>query len=172
MSHVKILITGRPGSGKSTLIERIKDYLELSGLSTGGIFTPEVREGSSRVGFEVVDIKSGRRGLLASVDSRGPRVGRYGVNVEVIDEIAVPAIMRALKEDDCVLIDEIAPMELKSEGFRRAVEEALDSEVPVVAAVHRKLVQSIRKRGDIRVFVVAPESRDHVYRRIIDLLGD
>ena len=63
-------------------------------------------------------------------------------------------------------------MELKSEGFRRAVEEALDSEVPVVAAVHRKLVQSIRKRGDIRVFVVAPESRDHVYRRIIDLLGD
>ncbi|MGB9838604.1 NTPase [Methanothermobacter sp.] len=169
---MKILITGRPGSGKSTLIERIKDHLELKGLSTGGIFTPEVREGSSRVGFEVVDIKSGRRGLLASVDRMGPRVGRYGVNVDVVDEIAVPAIMRALREDDCVLIDEIAPMELKSERFRRAVDEALNSDVPVVAAVHRKLVQSIRERGDIRVFVVDPDSRDHVYRRIIDLLGD
>jgi len=169
---VKILITGRPGSGKSTLIERIKGHMEREGLSVGGILTPEVRSGSSRVGFEVVDIKSGVRGLLASVNTRGPRVGRYGVNVDVIDEVAVPAIRRAIREDDCVIIDEIAPMELKSEEFRRVVEEALDSGIPLIAAVHRNLLQSIRKRDDIRVFAVDPENRDNVYQRIIDLLGD
>lgn len=86
---MKIVITGRPGSGKSTLVWRIRSYLEETDRSTGGIITPEIREGSSRRGFEIVDIKSGRRAVLAALDIRGPRVGRYGVSVEAVDEVAV-----------------------------------------------------------------------------------
>jgi|GEM_PF-1111195 len=33
---MKILITGRPGSGKSTMVGRLRDYLEGMGLSVGG----------------------------------------------------------------------------------------------------------------------------------------
>ncbi|WP_461465524.1 nucleoside-triphosphatase, partial [Methanothermobacter thermautotrophicus] len=52
------------------------------------------------------------------------------------------------------------------------VDEALNSDVLLIAAVHRRTLQSIKKREDIRVFVVDPEKRDRVYGRIIDLLGD
>ncbi|MCQ8904506.1 MAG: NTPase [Methanothermobacter sp.] len=169
---MKILITGRPGSGKSTMVGRLRDYLEGKGLSVGGIITPEVRVGGSRWGFEVVDIASGRRALLASLETEGPRIGRYGVNLAAMDELAVPAIRRSLDEDECLVIDEIGPMELKSQEFRRAVDEALNSDVLLIAAVHRRTLQSIKKREDIRVFVVDPEKRDRVYGRIIDLLGD
>lgn len=169
---MKILITGRPGSGKSTMVGRLRDYLEGKGLSVGGIITPEVRVGGSRRGFEVVDIASGRRALLASLETDGPRIGRYGVNLAAMDELAVPAIRRAMEENECLIIDEIGPMELKSEEFRRAVDEALNSDVLLIAAVHRRTLQSIKKREDIRVFVVDPEKRDRVYGRIIDLLGD
>jgi len=168
---VKIVITGRHGSGKSTLVWRIRSYLEETDRSTGGIITPEIREGSSRRGFEIVDIKSGRRAVLAALDIRGPRVGRYGVSVEAVDEVAVPALRRAMEEDEYVIIDEIAPMELKSEEFRGLVDELFSSGVNVIAAVHRGLVQSIKKRGDIKLFVINPENRDDIYREIIDLLG-
>src|SRR5947208_7543236 len=47
----KILLTGRPGSGKTTLIKRVVDKLSLS---AGGFYTEEIREDS------VLDSKSSR----------------------------------------------------------------------------------------------------------------
>jgi nucleoside-triphosphatase THEP1 len=45
-----ILITGLPGCGKSTLIERIVRKLERPAI---GFFTREIREKGRRVGFSI-----------------------------------------------------------------------------------------------------------------------
>ena len=59
-----ILLTGLPGSGKTTLIRNVLS--ELPGwIRCAGFFTAEVREGRERTGFEIVTL-DGCKGPLAS----------------------------------------------------------------------------------------------------------
>ena len=71
-----LLLSGRPGVGKTTLIKRLARAVEPRGC---GFYTDELRENGSRVGFAIVTL-SGYRDVLAHVDYPEPqRVGKYGV---------------------------------------------------------------------------------------------
>ena len=58
-----ILLTGVPGIGKTTLIRRILDKIEVK---AGGFCTEEIREKGRRVGFSINTL-DGRTGTLAHV---------------------------------------------------------------------------------------------------------
>jgi nucleoside-triphosphatase len=74
-----ILITGKPGSGKTTLFGRLAEALRH--LGPVGFYTQEIRESGVRKGFTLNGL-DGSCGLLAHVDLSGEfRVGRYGVDV-------------------------------------------------------------------------------------------
>ena len=132
-----VLITGLPGVGKTTLIQRIRDQYRNKGLNVVGITTREVREGSQRVGFKITNISSGAEGWLARVGGGiGPRIGKYTVVTEDLDSIGVGALKQATEQpNDLVLIDEIGPMEMTSRGFREALAELLSNRGKVVATV-------------------------------------
>jgi nucleoside-triphosphatase len=51
---VRLLIAGRPGSGKTTAVSRLAALLREAGLPVGGFVTTELRERGRRVGFEIV----------------------------------------------------------------------------------------------------------------------
>ena len=53
---MNILITGPPGIGKTTLLEKIKNKIKDSGFSIGGMYCPEIRENNKRTGFNIIDI--------------------------------------------------------------------------------------------------------------------
>jgi nucleoside-triphosphatase len=68
-----LLLTGAPGVGKITVLIEIVDALKAKGVSVGGMISREVREGNVRVGFEILDLTSGKRGWLAHVNQKsGP----------------------------------------------------------------------------------------------------
>ena len=88
-----ILVEGRPGGGKTTLIRKV---VALGIPLAGGFLTEEIRQSGRRVGFRVEDIHSGGGGILAHVDRKGrPRVGKYGVDVASFDRIGVNALREA-----------------------------------------------------------------------------
>jgi nucleoside-triphosphatase len=118
-----VLITGRPGVGKTTLVRRILDALDVP---AGGFYTRELLgDDGRRTGFELVTL-DGRPALLASVDLAGSRrVGRFGVDVPALERIGVPAIESAVEAGRLVVVDEIGKMELLSTTFQRAIIEAL-----------------------------------------------
>jgi len=51
---MNVLITGRPGVGKTTLLNKIKKKIEDRGYSTGGMYCPEIREDGKRTGFKLL----------------------------------------------------------------------------------------------------------------------
>lgn len=122
-----LLLTGSPGVGKSTTLLRAVEILKNRGYRVGGIITREVREKGSRVGFELIDLTSNRRGWLAHVKQKtGPRLGKYRVNLEDLNSIGVSAILEAVEKCDIIAVDEIGPMELFSEPFKEAVMKAVN----------------------------------------------
>jgi nucleoside-triphosphatase len=168
-----LLLTGNPGIGKTTVLLKVVEALKVKGYSVGGMISREVRSCGTRVGFEILDLKSGRRGWLAHVNQKvGPQVGKYRVNLEDLDSIGAEAILRAVEECDVIAIDEIGPMELFSEKFRLAVGKAFESDKLVVGVVHwkarHKLIDDAKAREDAEVYTVTYENRDKIHETIVE----
>ncbi|MCS7139930.1 MAG: NTPase [Candidatus Nezhaarchaeota archaeon] len=168
-----MFVTGRPGIGKTTLVFKVVDQLRSLGFKVGGIVTLEVRKGGVRSGFKIVDVESGEETSLATVSSApGPRVGKYLVHVENIDTFAVNSVIKALESGDLVVIDEIGPMELKSQKFVEAVKRVLASKKPLLATLHYRLrhplLNYIRSHRDYEVIEITESNRDHLVTRIIE----
>jgi len=147
----RIAITGRPGVGKTTLIEQV---LQEIMPHAGGILGKEILTCGHRVGFALIDIATGEQGILAHIHQRtGPKIGKYTVNLKTLEELAVPAIARAIRDKELVVIDEFAPMELCSPQFVPVVQQALASERSLLIATHatldHPLVHEIRQTLDL-----------------------
>jgi len=126
------LLTGRPGTGKTSLIKQA--VAELKGRA-GGFYTEEIRGQGSRLGFKLVTL-DGQETVLAHVGFPGRyRVGKYGVAVDSLDRVGVPALAAAIRQCDVIVIDEIGKMELFSNRFREVVLEAVRSGKPVLGTI-------------------------------------
>ena len=168
-----ILLTGNPGVGKTTVLTKAVSTLKQKGYCVGGMISREVREGGTRVGFELLDLNGGRRGWLAHINQKhGPQVGKYRVNLEDLDAIGAEAITEAVAQCDIIAIDEIGPMELFSEKFKQATRKALESRKPVLAVVHWKakdrLIREAKNREDTEMFTVTQENRDKLPEAIVE----
>ena len=166
-----LLLTGSPGVGKTTVMMKVVDALKERGYSVGGMISREIREGGIRVGFEILDLNSSKRGWLAHVNQKsGPQVGKYRVNITDLNNIGAEAIIYAVENCDVVAIDEVGPMELFSEKFRDAVRRALESPKLVMAVVHWKaqdrLISDAKKRENAEIITATAENREKLHETI------
>jgi len=156
----RLLITGRPGIGKTTVVRAVVDLLRSRGRDARGFTTEEMREGARRVGFAIESL-SGERSVLAHVDFPGPpKVSRYGVDLDAFERVALSSL--AAPRGEVVVIDELGKMELSSDAFCERVKELFDSDVDIVASVLRgrhPLTDSLKRRSDIEVIEVSQDNR-------------
>jgi len=167
-----IFVTGRPGIGKTSVLLRAVGALKMRGYRVGGMISREVREGGIRVGFEIVDYYTGRRGWLAHVNQpTGPQVSKYRVNLSDLNAIGASSIRSAVVNADIVVVDEIGPMELFSTAFKEAVSQAIKSGKPMLGTIHFKahdpLITAIKTREDAEILEVTLENRGSLHNLII-----
>jgi nucleoside-triphosphatase len=165
------LITGLPGTGKTTFFRRLVQ--ELRYLNPVGFYTAEIRKGRARLGFSLYSL-DGRTGTLAHVDFRsGYQVGKYGVDVAGFEAFIDPLPVLA-PETGLVMIDEIGKMECLSDIFTKIISDILNSEKPLVATIAQKgggLIAELKKRSDVQLFTLTRENQDDLLEKICSVLS-
>lgn len=168
-----LLLTGRPGIGKTTVIRKVAATL---GPRAGGFYTEEIRGPGGRKGFRLVTL-DGEETVIAHVDLKGegrPRVGRYGVDVEAIDRVGVAALRRAMEQGRIVVVDEIGKMELFCGSFKDTVLQAVSGPYTVLATIMahpNPWADALKALPGITLWEVTEKNRDHLPEQVLQWLG-
>jgi nucleoside-triphosphatase len=166
-----LLLTGPPGSGKTTTIQKV---VELLGDEAGGFYTQEIREAGQRVGFQLVTL-DGQWGWLARKVSTPPspremRFGNYLVDLDTIESLAITAVQHAIAKGQVVVIDEIGPMELLSPAFREVVHQLLRTPnlqaVGTIVQRPHQFADWVKAHPSVTILQLTPENRDDLPRDI------
>jgi nucleoside-triphosphatase len=160
---VQVLLAARPGAGKTTAAVRLAERLRKAGVPLAGFATEEMRERGGRVGF-TVEAFAGERGVLAHVDLPGPpRVGKYGVDLEEFERVALPSLEPPV--GGVTVVDELGKMELASARFREAISALIDADATLVATVHafrHPFTDALKGRRGIEVINLTRANRDEL----------
>ena len=160
------LLTGRPGTGKTSLIKQV--VAELKGKA-GGFYTEEIRSQGTRLGFKLITL-DGQEVTLAHVNIHSRyRVSKYGVDIDGLDRVGVFALRQATKQCDLGVVDEIGKMELFSANFREAVLEMIGSGKRVLGTIMlspNPWTDAIKRQPQVNLVEV---TRANYYRVLDDL---
>ena len=194
---VRLLVTGPPGTGKTTLCSKVNRQLrQVLGDDSriSGFLSQEKRnENGQRVGFDMVSLDGSQRDALASVDGveSGPKVGKSSVQLQEFEALTFPILDKVLSESGregsprVLIFDEIGEMELSSAGFVDRVRQLLTSPDPdlhVLATVALRgngiirgfptCLISCKRLPGLRVVEIDTSSRDEVSSRFTQAMYD
>lgn len=166
----KLLLTGVPGVGKTTVIRKVAE--DLTGTPLGGFYTEEIREGGVRLGFRLCGF-DGQEQIIAHTDlPKRYQVGKYGVDVNAIDS-AADELLLLNGEAEIYLVDEIGKMECLSKHFIGLMRQLLQSDKTVIATVGKKgsgFIAEIKQRQNCLLWEITRENRDAMPYRVLEWL--
>ena len=132
---MKILLYGKPGVGKTTLLTRF--IAQFDGESDG-FFTRRMRDQNGvNWGFEVVTLQGDSRILAHKSLINSPYIIGSGhhVDVGVIDHFIVPKLIQSFAPSKVIIIDEIGRMEALSPRFIETVSKVLGTNLAVLGTI-------------------------------------
>ncbi|WP_240419431.1 nucleoside-triphosphatase [Paenibacillus periandrae] len=156
------LLTGKPRIGKTTAIKRI--IQQIGHEYFGGFYTEEIRNSTNRTGFNCITL-NGETVCIASVDSESSvRVGRYGVDIDAFENIALKAVSLSLNTKKITVIDEIGFMQMLSAPFEEMIYEVISSSKHMILGTicvdSHPSIDKIKKRSGIRLYHLSEENRE------------
>lgn len=130
-----IVVTGRSGSGKTPAIGQLVDVLRRRDVPMFGFLQPPVWQGAHKVGFDLVDVRSGETAPLGRrvADGRGDHLTPF-----VFDPRGFALAHRALRlppRGGVLIVDEIGPVELRGEGHWSDLARAWRTGRPMAAVL-------------------------------------
>jgi len=165
---MKILLTGIPRSGKTTLLKKVVQNFN----DKKGFYTDEILVNDERVGFEIVT-SDGDKSTIAHIDFQTEDVvGKYKVDIEKLDRL-LPSLS-SYSTEHLLYVDEIARMELFSEKFKALVNNYLDSSNNFIGTIANNFESDFRdsvlNREDVKLITVTSENGDNLEKELIQLL--
>lgn len=123
-SYKKILITGKPHEGKTTLIKKLIQKIDITDTTPiFYIYTEEIVTDGKRTGFNVISSVHPEERLLAERNDEKSGLP-YDVHVDVLDSLAEELLAH---QNKVLIIDEIGIMQMKSNAFVAAIEKIFNN---------------------------------------------
>ncbi len=172
----KILITGPPRSGKSTLISKLIEFYSKKNFKIKGFLTPEVREKKRRIGFDIEEISSHIRIPLARIGDYKTKykLGKYSVFIDEFEKVISNLENFNYGQVDLIIIDEIGKMELFSKRFQTFIINIFQGESNVIATIGKNIKHQYNKAifnlPNVIKHNLSFQNQQEVYHQIIDLI--
>jgi nucleoside-triphosphatase len=169
-TNSSILLTGKPGVGKSSCLRHVADRCNLT---VDGVISGELRENGKRAGFEMQLIGPGTRGLLASPEVESEiRFGtprshdgrpRLGVTHDFLKTDVCPHLRALIGNVSLIVVDEIGSMQASYPEFLHVVHELIAADTPLLASVSLAddpSIEALRNCRDIPTIELSLSNRD------------
>ena len=146
MLNIRI-VTGSINSGKTTMVKKLLEEYRISGKTVAGVVTEADFVNNIKSVYNVVDISSGERKLLASTKpiSTKLKFGRFFFLEEGF--CFADTVIRKGIINDILVIDEIGPLELSGQGFFKVVLWLLENyNGTLLLVVRENLLEQVKTR--------------------------
>ena len=168
-----VLICGKKQTGKTTLIERVMQEVNVPvyGYSTK-IFRDNA-DGISRVYMYPASSKNRRRGTDNYIGSTRDKV--LDVRSETF-ELLGTELIRSARPDGILVMDEIGFMENGALDFRKAVTEAFDGDIHILASIkdtdkNIDHIENIRNHPNSELIMLTEENRDQMTMKVMSIVS-
>jgi len=167
-----IFLTGDLQVGKSTIIDRVVDSLQVS---IGGFKTHRYYKQGQLVGFYMISLNND------SKNKEQPFVG-YCDNLswtavpDTFDHFGVSILEECLEQKpNLIIMDELGFFETEAYKFQKTVKKCLSSEIPVLGVLKKAdtvFLNSIKERKDLILLTTTPENREDIAHKVHLLLEE
>lgn len=169
------LLTGEPRIGKTTAL--LKIIKKIGRHHCGGFCTEEVRVNGERRGFKMVDLHDYARIIADVAFDSELRIGKYGVNLEAMEDVGSTALSHAWQYDEIIVIDEIGPMQLLSARIKTwvdAVFQETQRPKPIIGTIVLEsddpFIVELKQRDGVKLFPMTVDNRDTIHEVFLDAL--
>ncbi|PNR96662.1 nucleoside-triphosphatase [Petrotoga sp. 9PWA.NaAc.5.4] len=175
MYKKNIFLTGKPGVGKSKIINKLVSELNLK---IGGFEVIRDGDKNAWTSFYLVEVSQ----INKSFNSLKSEINRFAfrkdinskweINIEVFNKLGVNFLSN-LEDRDIVIMDELGRFELKAYDFQKKIEEVLSDDKVVLGVIKdesNEFLDRIRNRKDVEILRVTQENREVIYQKTKTLL--
>lgn len=168
---MNLFLTAKPRTGKSTAIKKIVS--EIGKDKCVGFITEEIKEEGKRVGFKIITM-DGREGVLASITTISDvRLSRYGIDIKTFEDLCISTISNIEDSNKIIIIDEVGPIQMFSERFKKALIEALGNSNDIIGTVffdQHPWIDGFKEIEGVKLINVTVENRDEIPNMILTAL--
>lgn len=166
------LLTGEPGIGKTSILMDVLAELDFKAM---GFVTQKIKSGKTDKGVNLMTL-DGQQAVLASTSKKSTyKVGKYCVDLDVVNDVGVVALQKAIAESELIVIDQIGKMETFSKKFREMAQRCLDCDVPVFGVIQNfasPFINSVTNRDDVVIINIDAANREDMPVNLVVLLEE
>jgi nucleoside-triphosphatase THEP1 len=147
------ILTGRSGSGKTTMLQKIVEILKTSNLKIGGILAPGFWKDGKRERFDILDIKTGEKTLLCTIENSNGKIteGPFHFMEEGLEFGSRALDKVCLDGVEFIIIDEVGRLELRGEGWAKNLDRLTDPiNKSMLLVVREQLIEKVCKKWGLQ----------------------
>jgi nucleoside-triphosphatase THEP1 len=170
------ILTGDRGIGKTTFLSHLVDELKERNIQAGGILSPVIYRDSVRIGYDVLNIRTGERTELCRNEpgATGISLGKWIFRNDGIQDGNSALDQLSLIGCSLVIVDEVGPLELENKVWRQSLDLLVGSmPFPLILVVRENLIERVKDRWSFipnAIWKIQGDNSEEISSEIIDLI--